>query len=54
MLLLEKGVPHLPRTIHSETPAQLARRGGHIDTAKYLGNLIHSFVFNLIQQPVEP
>lgn len=39
-LLLEQGVPHLPRTIRFETPAQLARRAGHPETAEFLGILL--------------
>ncbi|XP_031636726.1 tyrosine-protein kinase Shark isoform X2 [Contarinia nasturtii] len=34
--LLGCGVPHLPRSIEFETPAQLARSNGHIATAEYL------------------
>lgn len=38
-LLLEHGVPHLPRaTKEFETPAQLARGKGYTKTAEYLGN----------------
>lgn len=37
-LLLDQDVPHLPRTSESETPAHLARRSGHSETADYLGN----------------
>ncbi|XP_055298837.1 tyrosine-protein kinase Shark-like isoform X3 [Sitodiplosis mosellana] len=37
-LLLKQGIPHLPRTSKSETPAQLARRGGHSETAEFLEN----------------
>ncbi|XP_055313985.1 tyrosine-protein kinase Shark isoform X3 [Sitodiplosis mosellana] len=39
-LLLEQGVPHLPRTIRFETPAQLARRGGYPETAEFLENFV--------------
>lgn len=38
--LLELGVPHLPRSIEGETPAQLARKGGHTATAEFLGNMM--------------
>lgn len=39
-LLLEQGVPSLPRTVRFETPAQLARRAGHPETAEFLGILL--------------
>lgn len=38
--LLELGVPHLPRSIEGETPAQLARDGNHTATVEFLGNLL--------------
>lgn len=36
-LLLDWGVPHIPRCSENKTPVQLAKEAGHIVTVEYLG-----------------
>lgn len=36
-LLLDWGVPHMPRCTENKTPVQLAKEAGHTMTVEYLG-----------------
>lgn len=43
-LLLDQGIPHLPRSLQCETPAQLAQISGHHKTADFLSNFHNKII----------